>query len=154
MKKTNIASGLIGLAISVYVWITASKFPQNNSATDPGAAFFPKIMAAFTAILCLILIISALVSKKEEGKSSISLTPGAKRAFIGLAMFLLYCLLFKSLGFILDTVWLLFATMFLMENRRWVQMTIISIAVPVIVYFIFSKLLYVMLPDGLLSFMF
>ncbi|MDO4492994.1 MAG: tripartite tricarboxylate transporter TctB family protein [Clostridia bacterium] len=154
MKKTNVAAGLIGLAISGYVLVTASKFPENHSPTDPGAKFFPMIIAGFTAVLSLILIVASLLGKMKEEGAALSLTPGMKRGFIAIVLFLLYCLLFNKLGFILDTVWLLFAGMYLMENRRWVQMAIVSIVVPVIVYFIFAKLLYVMLPDGLLSFMF
>lgn len=151
MKKTNIFAGLFGLALSIYAIVTASGFPENNSATDPGAGFFPIIMGVFTGVLCLVLIVLALMGKGPDIDKQLHLTSGMKRAFLAIALFVLYCVLFKPLGFILDTVWLLFVGMLLMQNRRYVLMAVISVIVPIIIYVIFSMLLYVQLPAGLLS---
>lgn len=151
MKKVNIFAGIIGIALSVYVIITASGFPENNSATDPGAGFFPIILGVITGVLCLALIITSLLGKGKDITAKVPLTPGMKRAFLGILMFLAYCILFKPLGFILDTMWMIFVCMYLLQNRKYLQMIIVSIVTPSVIYAVFALLLYVQLPTGLLS---
>lgn len=151
MKKANIVVSLLGMALSGYVIYTASGFPENMSATDPGAAFFPTLMGFFMAALCLALLVTSLMGKGADIDVQLTITPGMKRAFVGIGMFAVYCLLFKRLGFILDTIWFCFAGMFLLRNRKYIAMTIISIAVAVVIYVIFARFLGAKLPAGVLK---
>lgn len=143
--------GILGICLSGYVIYTASGFPENNSAVDPGAAYFPTLLAGFVAVLCLILIGRALMGKSDGKETVFAVTPEAKRTAAGAAMFVLYCLLFKPLGFILDTVWLCFAGMYLLQNRKYVRMAVISVVTAAVIHLVFVVLLGAKLPLGVLS---
>lgn len=151
MKKANLIIGVLGICLGGYVIYTASGFPENNSAVDPGAAYFPTLLGAFVALLCIILIAVTLTGKKEEAEEVLTITPGIKRAVAGMGIFVSYCLLFKPLGFLLDTIWMCFAGMLLLQNRSYVKMALISIAVSVVIYVVFVILLGAKLPAGVLT---
>ena len=151
MKKANIVVSLRGIALSGYVIFTAAGFPENMSATDPGAAFFPTLMGFFMAALCLILLATSLMGKGADIDAKLTITPGMKRAGVGVILFAIYCLLFKPLGFILNTIWFCFAGMYLLQNRKYISMTIISIAASILIYMIFARFLGAKLPAGVLK---
>lgn len=150
MKKGNIIVSLAGIALGGYAILTASKFPQNNSAVDPGAAFYPTLMAALLIALCALLLILSLLNRGVDIQEKLEITSGMKRAGIGLVMFFIYCMLLKPLGFIFDTIWLCFAGMYLLQNRKYVQMAIISVLVAVVIYFVFAVMLAAKIPAGVL----
>lgn len=149
MKKANCILGVFGIGLGVYIYSVASTFPANMSATDPGAAYFPKMLAILLIALCLGLIVSTLLNKGEGEK--LDIPPHAWHLLIAFVGLLVYCLLFKKLGFILDTLWFVFGMQYLLKSRKWLQMAIISIATTAIIYVVFSMLLYVNLPAGVLS---
>lgn len=151
MKKANLIVGVLGVCLGGYVIYTASGFPANNSAVDPGAAYFPTLLGIFVAILSVILIVRTMAGHENGMDEALTITPGIKRTGIGMGMFILYCLFFKQLGFLLDTMWLCFAGMFLLQNRKYVKMTVISIVVSVGIYVVFVILLGAKLPAGLLA---
>lgn len=151
MKKANIAVGVAGILISAYVVYTASGFPANQSAVDPGAAYFPSLMGIFVIALCLLLIVRSLMGKGVDIDETFALTPGIKRVGLGVLLFEAYCFLFKPLGFVLDSVLLTFLGMLLLQNRKYIQMLIVSITTSVLIYVIFANFLGAKLPAGVLS---
>ena len=151
MKKANIAVGVIGILISAYVLYTASGFPANQSAVDPGAAYFPSLMGVFVIALCALLIVRSLMGKGVGLDEVFTITPGIKRAGLGVLLFVAYCFLFKPLGFVLDSILLSFLGMLLLQNRKYVQMAIVSVATSVVIYVIFANFLGAKLPAGVLS---
>lgn len=151
MKKANLIVGVLGICLGGYVIYTASGFPANNSAVDPGAAYFPTLLGFFVAVLSVLLIAGTLWKKEDGTDEELTITSDTKRAGVGMGIFILYCLLFKPLGFLLDTVWLCFAGMYLLQNRKYVKMAVISIAVPAAIYVVFVVLLGAKLPAGVLA---
>lgn len=151
MKKANIAVGIVGILISAYVVYTASGFPANQSAVDPGAAYFPTLMGIFVIALCLLLIVRTLMGKGVSLDETFALTPGIKRVILGVLLFVAYCFLFKPLGFVLDSILLSFLGMFLLQNRKYIQMLMISVVTSVLIYIVFANFLGAKLPAGVLS---
>ncbi len=151
MKKANIAVGLVGILIGAYAIFTASSFPENQSAVDPGAAYFPTLMGALVIGLCLVLIVRSLMGKGAGIDEEIPITQGVKRAGIGVLLFIAYCVLFKPLGFILDSIALCFVGMLLLQNRKYLQMILISVLTSVAIYIVFARLLGAKLPAGILG---
>ena len=151
MKKANIGVGVIGILISAYVIYTASGFPANQSAVDPGAAYFPILMSIFVIAMCLLLIVRSLMGKGVDIDETFAITPGIKRAGLGVLLFVCYCFLFKPLGFVLDSILLSFLGMLLLQNRKYIQMLIVSAATSIVIYVIFANFLGAKLPAGLLS---
>lgn len=150
MKKANLAVGVIGILLSAYVIITAAGFPENHSAVDPGAAYFPTLMAAFMGAMCILLIVLTLMGKAAGLQEVLTITPGIKRAAVGVLIFVAYCFLFKPLGFVMDTIWFSFTCMLLLQNRKYAKMAIVSLLTGIVIYMIFANLLRAKLPAGLL----
>ena len=151
MKKANVAVGCMGILISAYVIFTASKFPEKQSAVDPGAAYFPTLMGWFVIALCLLLIVRSLMGKGADIQETFSITPGVKRAGLGILLFVAYCFLLKPLGFILDSIALCVAGMLLLQNRKYIQIAVISVVTSVAIYVVFATLLGAKLPAGVLG---
>lgn len=103
------------------------------------------------SVLCLILLVTSLMGKGADIDVKLVVTPGMKRAVIGVLLFSAYCLLFKPLGFILNTIWFCFAGMYLLQNRKYVSMAVISIATSLLIYIIFARFLGAKLPAGVLK---
>ena len=151
MKKANIAVGCLGICIGVYAIFTASSFPENQSAVDPGAAYFPTLMGALVIALCLMLILRSLMGKGLDIDETFCITPGLKRAGLAILLFSAYCFLFKPLGFILDSIALCFIGMLLLQNRKYIQMIAVSVLTSLTIYIIFARLLGAKLPSGVFS---
>lgn len=151
MRKANILVSVLCILLSAYVIKTAQGFPENLSAVDPGPAYFPTLMAGMVIILSLVLAALAISGKGADAEDRLDFHGGSKRALIGVAMFAVYCVLFKTLGFIIDTIWFCFAMMVLLQNRKYPVIAAVSVATAVIIYIIFAVLLGAKLPAGLLK---
>lgn len=151
MRKANIVVSVLCILLSAYVIKTAQGFPENLSAVDPGPAYFPTIMAGMVIVLSLVLAGLAISGKGADAGDRLDFHGGSKRALIGIAMFAVYCVLFKTLGFIIDTIWFCFAMMVLLQNRKYPVIAAVSVATAVVIYIIFAVLLGAKLPAGLLK---
>ena len=151
MRKANILVSVLCILLSAYVIKTAQGFPENLSAVDPGPAYFPTLMAGMVIILSLVLAALAITGKGADAEDKLDFHGGSRRALIGIAMFAVYCVLFKPLGFIIDTIWFCFAMMVLLQNRKYPVIAAVSVATAVIIYIIFAVLLGAKLPAGLLK---
>lgn len=151
MKKANIGTGVVGILIGAYAIYTASGFPANQSAVDPGAAYFPTLMGGFVVVLCLLLIVRSVMGKGVDISEAFSITPGIKRAGLGVVLFVVYCFLLKPVGFVLDSILLCVLGMLLLQNRKVIQIAIVSIVTPVVIYVVFANFLGAKLPAGILS---
>jgi len=65
----------------------------------------------------------------------------------------LFAALFKSCGYILCAVVLSMIIMFLIGKRNWVQMVLVSVLVPLLMWLVFYKVLTVNIPLGPLNFL-
>ena len=151
MRKANILVSVLCILLSAYVIKTAQGFPENLSAVDPGPAYFPTLMAGMVIILSLVLAALAITGKGADAEDRLDFHGGSKRALIGVAMFAVYCVLFKTLGFIIDTIWFCFAMMVLLQNRKYPVIAAVSVATAVIIYIAFAVMLGAKLPAGLLK---
>ncbi len=124
------------------------------------ASFVPKI-------LCIgMMILSAAISVKgflavRKGKTEVSVSERADHKpvrvrLVGLSLLFLflYILLLKPVGFVPMTVLYLFAQMLILaeQKKRYIWLiSLLSIAVPLTLYFLFRYAFYVMLPAGILG---
>lgn len=151
MKKANIVTGCIFIALGGYVLFTTAGYPQNLSAYDPGAAYFPGFAAWLVIALSAALIVMSVMGKGADVDQPFVLTPSPKQLGIGLGLFVLYCILLPGLGFIIDTIWFCFACMYLLQNRKYLQMALVSIGIGIGIYVLFAMVLGAKLPAGLLK---
>mgnify|MGYP000996658914 CR=1 FL=1 len=152
IKKTHgeiaVSTGMFLLALAFYVM---ADFKQQINPIDPGPAFFPKLTAAFTMILCMGHIISTIIKdkkgsnkkEKDSGESKADLKLLLLYVLGSLALTVIYIALFEHVNYIILTMAFLLALMFLLGVRKWSTLLSVSFLYAVISYYIFAKVLLV-----------
>ena len=130
--------------IFIYIWCGIF-FVSSFSIKDHGSRSFPQVICILAFILATGFLITCLIGKnKEELDFS-----GTGRAMIMAALLLAYMLGCNTLGFYVATVIYLPIAMWYLGQRNKKLIAIISIALPVFVYFVFQKLLTMQIPTGI-----
>ena len=120
-KRVDFFSGIGIVCLAAGVWYMASLLPPAASGT--GAGGFPKFVAVCLGILGAALSIQAYLGMKK-GDSSQTL-PDKKELLYAAALaavFFLYILVVKPLGYILSTILVFPVFMFIYGERRWLRM--------------------------------
>ncbi len=151
LKKPDIFAGILGLLIAVYVIYSAYHFPEDKVLLL-GPSFFPTCLAGGLGIFSLLLLAGALRGKSRPCTDPFNIKdPGVHRAIISLLAVILYCVLLNSLGFIITSAVYLFGLMYLLQRRDYLKMAAVSVAVTLLIYGIFNRLLDISLPAGFLG---
>lgn len=143
MKKINsdtiVAICFMALAGFWYYLIKALPNPQPR-----GRGFYPTILVIGIFFLATILLIRSL---RGGTKVKIELEKqDAIRVLIALVSLVAYLLLLPVLGYIISTGLLLAILITLFGAKKKLQVAIISIATPGIIYFVFKTIFNVRLP--------
>lgn len=149
MKRRDSIYSCLIIALGVFTFIYAGHYANtsNLGSGNTGGDFFPRIMAMGLIITGICILLTALLGKENKEASAINWTLLCEN----IAMLLVYFLLLKSLGFIVDSIWMTLILMYKMGCRNKLQLTSWSIAMPTIIFCVFYYLLYVSLPMGLLA---
>ena len=167
MKKTqtkafaSLVSSVILLAFEIWTYIETTGFRVHKRAYVQPATF-PQIMICGMFIFTVILFVQSLLKvtrgMKEgdpENELSASINPftnrGVAAAFFVIILCVLYTYLFDKLGYVLVSACVSIIIMFLIGKRNFVIMILVSFLVPLIMWFIFYKLLTVNIPMGVLQ---
>lgn len=145
--NTDLAAGILGLALSVIFW----------SLIDPEIMYmstvFPKAMIIITGIVSILLFIKGL-SKTAE-RSDIFNTGSNVRILTTVAFFFGWAVLIGLLGFFASSVVAMSVmVLYLAKACRKVGASIFTVWVGIVIcevaffYLTFTRLLYVPLPEG------
>lgn len=150
MKKLNIVFSVVLIAVAAFFFFYADTFKMLPGQTEIGPGAFPKAVCVGLAVCGVLLIIQELRKGGSEKAELFS-----KKLLIGIAAAVAYLVLLKILGFVLDSIWVVFVMMALLLNepfkKEWPLMLAVSILAPVVLYAIFGMFLKVPLPNGILS---
>lgn len=130
-----------------------------------GSRFVPQLVAISMGILSLVLVIQSLLkmrlAREGAGLEKEEEEGGKKWSFLGTApiwgtflALIAYAVAFEPLGFILSTILYLLVQFFLltsMVKRKYLVFVVAALLTSVIVYFLFVKVFYLMLPEGVLG---
>ena len=145
MKKLNIVFSVVLIAVAAFFFFYADTFKMLPGQTEIGPGAFPKAVCVGLAVCGVLLIIQEL---RKGGSEKAKL-------LICIAAAVAYFVLLKILGFVLDSIWVVFVMMALLLNepfkKAWPLMLAVSILAPVVLYAIFGMFLKVPLPNGILS---
>ena len=147
MKKYNfILTGLIVL-FGIFVLILSKDFPEGFRGSGLGPGFFPIVIVVIMLVLAGLNLLEAFRMKDKSISFSLST--------IRLPLFLIssvvvYTALFSVLGFILDSLIFLFASMTFLKVK-WLKALIVAVAVTLVLYLIFRTILRIPLPRGILG---
>jgi len=148
MKKNDIIAGSIFIALGIFIFTQTWNYPSPEKG-HPGPDLFPNLLALLFIGFGLALILKArkLISAESE------VAPGPKRvsnALFVLAIVAVYVGLVNVVGFLITSAVLLF----LLMKRLGVTIfksALASIIITLFINLMFSKILRVPLPIGILS---
>ena len=151
MKKNDVLAGLVFIALGIFIFTQTVSYPSLEKG-HPGPGLFPNLLAILFIIFGGVLILKARKpASLSEGNPKI---PAAPRrifnAFFVLAIIVIFLAVVNIVGFLITSAVLCFALM----KRLGVTILRSAIASVVITLFInlmFSKLLRVPLPPGILN---
>ena len=163
MAFSNLIGSIIFLAIGIWAWFQTDKFPEVAN-TYVQASTFPRVMIVgmliFAAILLLQSIIKLMGAMKPTDPEAVevsTLNPlkdkGLAAAYLVIILCVLFAALFKSCGYILCAMVLSMIMVILIGKRNWLQMILVSVLVPLLMWLVFYKVLTVNIPLGPLNFL-
>ncbi|MEN0644831.1 tripartite tricarboxylate transporter TctB family protein [Alkalicoccobacillus gibsonii] len=143
--------GMVIAGLGLLMFLNTFTMSFMMLADDPGPRLLPRVVS-----IALILCGIGLAFYKSEGAKQLTfrLNENSKRMVISFLALLAYALLFNIIGYIISTfVFLSFLTWYLTKEKDkatiWKSL-INGFVVTAIIYVVFSQLLNVILPAGLL----
>ncbi len=153
IKHLNLIFAGILIILSGIFYKASDSFKMLPGQADIGPKAFPRFVCICIVILAVLLIIETV---KKNDQTTIPLVN--VKILIGLAVAVLYFLLFKKVGFVLCSIVSIFVMEVLLLNepfkKAWPLVTAVALLAPVLIQLIFGVALKVPLPGGLLSFIF
>ena len=150
MKKADLITGFVLLALSAYLIEEALRMPPSGTAS-PGAGFLPFWLGVLLAVLAVIRILTAWRSVSTET----SPFPGKKVLIdVGLVMggLAVYIFLSEVLGFLVDTFLYVAFLMGIVQHKKWGTSLLVAALTTGGLYLIFQVLLNVPLPSPMFKF--
>jgi putative tricarboxylic transport membrane protein len=148
--RSNIAVAAVLLALAGYIFLAAGTLPFGTMRV-PQTAFFPRTLAVLLGIMSLILLARALAGREALGGGEKIETQGWIRIAVTLMTLAGFALVLERLGFLLTTFLLMISLLRAIEAQSWRKVVVVALATALISYAIFSLLLGVPLPAGLLG---
>lgn len=163
MAFSNLVGSIIFLAIGIWAWFQTDNFPEVAN-TYVQASTFTRVMIVGMLIFSVVLLIQSIFKlmgtmkptdpvAAEVGTLNPLKDKGVAAAYLVMLLCVLFAALFKSCGYILCAVVLSMIIMFLIGKRNWVQMILVSVLVPLLMWLVFYKVLTVNIPLGPLNFL-
>ena len=163
MAFSNLIGSIIFLAIGIWAWLQTDKFPEIAN-TYVQASTFPRVMIVGMVIFAVILLLQSIIKlmgamkptdpeTAEVGTLNPLKDKGLAAAYLVIILCVLFAALFKSCGYILCAMVLSMIIMILIGKRNWLQMILVSVLVPLLMWLVFYKVLTVNIPLGPLNFL-
>lgn len=139
---------LLGLLLCIPSQIKVSLV--SKATVSPRA--FPYVATIAALVCCLLSLVMDFFTLKKEGKEqgeemvrdeNISYL----RIVACIALLLAWYLVLKTIGFIISTVGVMFVLSYMLGNRNKISLAVFPAAFTLIIYFVFSQLLHVNLPE-------
>ena len=166
MKKTqtkafaNLVASLILLAFEIWAYVQTFGFKiVKKAAVQP--ATFPQIMAIGMMVFTVVLLVQSLLKLKNMNEDDPLAAPaasinvfknkGVQAGVFVIVLCIAYAALFEVLGYVLISAIVAAIIMVLIGKRDVKQILLVSILVPLLMWFVFYKLLTVNIPMGVLQ---
>lgn len=140
------------LVFSVYLFFMVGAQSPAPTATELGAAFWPRIILVLLMILLAVNIVSSVRKMRaKEGKETAAFQFGAffrSKLFAGMILVAVMAFLMTYIGFIADCFLFLIAYGVLLGEKRPVRLILFSLIITAILYVLFQGALAIMLARG------
>ena len=145
MKKGNLILAALCILLGIGVIAVSSTYPTAESYGTgvPGPGLWPMAIAIVLLACSAMLLYNTWRMKPEKNTDIDIFGPGPKRAYISMAILVVYVLLLEPLGFIIATTILEFIFIRWFSKKSYVVSFVIAAAVTAVVYGIFQFVLNV-----------
>ncbi|MBT3886686.1 MAG: tripartite tricarboxylate transporter TctB family protein [Rhodospirillaceae bacterium] len=151
MRKRNLISAAILIAIGIGYAVLAVQLPTRNIENATGPSFFPLVVVTGFLILAAALLVQAMRGRANLGAVPV-LAKISRRTYIwSLAAAVLYLVALPYLGFIAANIPLFAALMILYGEKRTVWIAAGSIGICLAIFFVFREVFQIQLPAGILG---
>jgi hypothetical protein len=153
VRSVKIGCCLFWLLFSAVMSHQAFRLPMGEMR-DPGAGFFPLLIALVTGLLAILALFQTLNERKEPEKK----TPGAAERFrwwniaVVLAALTAYALTLTTVGFLINTFWFMLLLLKVIEPQSWTKSLLASLITAIVSELFFNVLLSAQIPKGILGF--
>jgi putative tricarboxylic transport membrane protein len=151
--------GALGIAAATLFYLAEARTLPFGSIRNPDLGFMPILAGLTLLLLCLLLVAKEVLRpdrpKAEEvdlfeGKEGGTESAGLKKPILLSVAVFFYPLGFIHMGFIVSTILLVTISLRVLEYRGWLGSLVLAIGISLVSFFLFSYLLDVQLPRGLL----
>jgi hypothetical protein len=152
-------SGIVCLAISIWLWILTFYLPP-AAIVSIGPAFYPRIVLSLLGLLSAILIVMdlrAMSALRAAGAAAPVAVPSGQQpnyrlVLLTFILFGLYIFLLPGLGFRIATFLFVLALQIALEwpqsTKHWLLAAAVAVATSFACHFVFEDYLSVLLPRG------
>lgn len=152
MKKANVITGVVFLALSIFAYMQAQKMVGKIMTDALGPGFWPKVLGLVMGVLSLALIVEGLFGKQAEGeKDPIAFgTEGFHRVLKLFAVLIVFGAILYFLGIYVGILFMMPLCMWLHGERNKKILVGLAVGSCLFIYLVFGLALRVPLPMGLL----
>ena len=152
MKKANVITGVVFLALSIFAYMQAQKMVGKIMTDALGPGFWPKVLGLMMGVLSLALIVEGLFGKQAEGeKVPIAFgTEGLHRVLKLFAVLIVFGAILYFLGIYVGILFMMPLCMWLHGERNKKILVGLAVGSCLFIYLVFGLALRVPLPMGLL----
>ena len=152
MKKANVMTGVVFLALSVFAYMQAQKMVGKIMTDALGPGFWPKVLGLVMGVLSLALIVEGLFGKQAEGeKAPIAFgTEGFHRVLKLFAVLIVFGAILYFLGIYVGILFMMPLCMWLHGERNKKILVGLAVGSCLFIYLVFGLALRVPRPMGLL----
>ena len=157
---SDLIGGILFAALAIWALMQTFGFQEiKNSPAQP--SLFPQIMSIGLLIFSVLVIIQSALKLKTmteddpmaepTGSLNFIKNKGVQGAALVMALCVLFVVLFDTLGYVLCAALVGIAVMYLIGKRDIKIMLLVGILVPLVMWFVFYKVLSVNIPMGVLQ---
>lgn len=143
MKKRNIILSIIYAVFAIAGLIYTRTWTYQNT-TGVAPSFWPDIMFGLMLITSIAAIILSVRGEDQEVEEKDKFN--LRKSLPLIALVFLYILVFQRFGFLYPTIVFLLGAMYLFGERKLKYLIPISIMMPIVMYFLFTKVFHIYLP--------
>lgn len=154
VRWVKICCSLFWLLFSVVMSREAFRLPL-GAMRDPGAGFFPLLIALATGLLALIALVQSLREKKKSNEAPEPRTAEPFRWWnlvVITAALIVYAVTLTTVGFMINTFLFMLILLKVIEPQTWTKALLASSLTAVVSEIFFNVLLRAQIPAGILGF--
>jgi len=148
MKWLHSLSSLLLMGFSVVIFVS-SLFIGIGSFDNPGPGFMGFLASILLFLLTLIIVIKENRKPAEEKREELSMHwKSLTKPFVLTMALCCYAIILEILGYLISTFFLMFIMLLVNNPRKWYLHMVNALIIVNVTYFVFYKMLRVLLPVG------